>query len=94
MEHHHHGAGGCEHSHDGDPAVAYSLYQKIDMIHMQCFNESEEGAGKKVFKPWEERLDKTEVSFISHMFICASVYACTIASLFAVTNHVCTVCRE
>lgn len=66
MAHHHHGAGGCEHSHthEGDPAVAYSLYQKIDVIHVQCFNESEEGAGKKVFKPWEERLDKSEVIFI------------------------------
>ena len=40
----------------------YSLYQKIDMENMQCLNEAEEGSGKTVFKPWNERLDKEKVA--------------------------------
>ena len=39
----------------------YSLYKKIDIEKVQCLNESEEGAGKFVFKPWDERLDRTKV---------------------------------
>ena len=31
------------------------------MLRLQCLNEAEEGSGKKVFKPWEERLDKSKV---------------------------------
>ena len=60
---HHHCRGGCDHSHDEseDPALVYGLYEKIDTERVQCFNEHEEGAGKRVFKPWEERLDTTKV---------------------------------
>ena len=61
MAHHHHGQ--CDHSHTGgDPAVLYSLYQKIDLINLQCYNESEEGTGRTVFKPWEQRQDHTKVN--------------------------------
>lgn len=38
-----------------------SLYQKIDTENLQCLNEAEDGSGKTVFKPWDERLDKTKV---------------------------------
>ena len=60
---HHHCHGGCDHSHDelGDPALVYSLYDKIDIQKLQCFNEHEEGAGRKVFRAWDERLDTTQV---------------------------------
>ena len=59
--HHHHHHGQCDHSAGGDPAVLYSLYKKIDLINLQCYNESEEGAGRTVFKPWEQRQDHTKV---------------------------------
>ena len=39
----------------------YSLYQKIDTEKLQCLNEAEDGSGKAVFKPWDERLDRTKV---------------------------------
>ena len=39
-----------------------SLYKKIDILKVQCLNESVEGAGKSVFKPWEDRLDREKVS--------------------------------
>ncbi len=38
-----------------------SLYKKIDLSKVQCLNESEDGAGKTVFKPWDERFDREKV---------------------------------
>lgn len=57
-----HGGGGhsCEGDHDHhespETGILYSLYQKIDKDNLECLNESVEGAGKTVFKPWENRL--------------------------------------
>ena len=48
------------HAHD------ISLYQKIDTEKLECLNESEEGAGKTVFKAWEDRLDRDKVSVLQH----------------------------
>lgn len=38
-----------------------TLYEKIDIARVQCLNECVEGTGATVFKPWEERLDRTKV---------------------------------
>lgn len=55
-------SGGCDHNAAGqlgeEFGVQYSLYQKIDLSNMECLNESEEGGGKRVFRPWQNRLDK------------------------------------
>lgn len=50
-------------NHDDTPemGVEYSLYMKIDRENLECLNEVEEGSGKSVFKPWEERLNFTNV---------------------------------
>ncbi|XP_060517825.1 PITH domain-containing protein GA19395 [Cylas formicarius] len=48
----------CAHKHeDPEKGVLYSLYTKIIIDNLECLNESVEGAGKTVFKPWIERLD-------------------------------------
>ena len=65
MAHGGHGHGhGCsdEHDHD-DPERGrqFSLYTKINKDHVECLNESVEGSGKDIFKPWDERLDKEKV---------------------------------
>ena len=39
----------------------YSLYMRIDKENVECLNESVEGAGKKIFKAWEERKDNSKV---------------------------------
>lgn len=60
--HHHHDHHDHDHVHD-DPSERgsqYSLYQKIDMLRLQCLNEAEEESGKNVFKSWDERLDLTK----------------------------------
>ena len=43
----------------------FSLYQKIDLTNLECLNESEEGSGKRVFRPWQNRLDKGDNDFVS-----------------------------
>lgn len=59
--------GGCGGGHDCDShvtedqlAAAYSLYTKINLDAVQCLNS--DSPAKSVFKPWEQRLDKEEVS--------------------------------
>lgn len=58
---HSHNHGPCSHeAHGIDPlemGLQYSLYQKIDMFNLEVLNETTEGSGKKVFKPYEQRLD-------------------------------------
>lgn len=60
--HSHGGCGGHDHDHDhvtdADRAAAYSLYLKIDTEKVQCLNEADDGSGKLVFKPWDQRMDK------------------------------------
>lgn len=64
-DHHHHGAG-CEHEstdsdHSNEIGIQYSLYKKIDMENLECLNETTDGSGKLVFKPYEERLNFDKV---------------------------------
>ncbi|XP_026144406.1 PITH domain-containing protein 1 isoform X2 [Carassius auratus] len=67
MSGHGHGHGGG-HSHgccecDHEPAergVEYELYKRIDIEKLQCLNESRDGDGKLVFKPWDQRTDRTK----------------------------------
>ncbi|XP_015114152.1 PITH domain-containing protein CG6153 [Diachasma alloeum] len=48
----------CGSSHStAELGVQYNLFEKIDTTGAECLNESEDGAGIKVFKPWEERLN-------------------------------------
>lgn len=58
-EHHDH-----DHSSSDELGIQYNLYEKIDKDNVQCLNESVEGSGKTVFKPWEKRLDRTDVSLV------------------------------
>ncbi|XP_050361663.1 PITH domain-containing protein CG6153 [Nymphalis io] len=51
-----------DHSHENldEIGIQYNLFEKIDIENLQCLNESIDGAGKTVFKPWEKRLDRTQ----------------------------------
>ncbi|XP_064624963.1 PITH domain-containing protein GA19395-like [Lineus longissimus] len=60
MAGHSHSCGQESHEHDHDDAERgreFSLYLKIDTENVECLNESVEGSGKAVFKPWEDKLD-------------------------------------
>lgn len=52
-----------EHAHENpaEKGVQYSLYLKINLDEVTCLNESIDGSGKTVFKPWEERLTRYTV---------------------------------
>ncbi|XP_074642180.1 PITH domain-containing protein 1-like isoform X2 [Tubulanus polymorphus] len=55
--HHHHSGGCCGGAHDPpDRGTEYNLYLKINLDQVECLNETREGSGKYVFKPWENRL--------------------------------------
>lgn len=60
---HNHGhghSGCCDHGDPVDESTAYSLYQKIDTINVECLNELVDGSGVKVFKAYSERLNTSE----------------------------------
>ena len=61
-DHNHQHNGCCDHGDDMDQenSIAYSLYQKIDTTNLECLNELVDGSGKKVFKPWSERLNSED----------------------------------
>ena len=63
---HSHGGGGCRCAAEREEppeqrGLAYGLYLRIDLERLQCLNESREGRGRGVFKPWEERTDRSKV---------------------------------
>uniref|UniRef100_UPI00398F3FFB PITH domain-containing protein 1 isoform X2 n=1 Tax=Pristiophorus japonicus TaxID=55135 RepID=UPI00398F3FFB len=61
MSGHGHGQCQCEgHQDPADRGMEYGLFKKIDQERLECLNEAREGSGKLVFKPWEERQDRTK----------------------------------
>lgn len=63
---HSHGGSGCRCAAEREEppeqrGLAYGLYLRIDLERLQCLNESREGSGRGVFKPWEERTDRSKV---------------------------------
>lgn len=59
---HGHGHGCCEDDHEpAERGVEYELYSRIDIDKLQCLNESRDGDGKLVFKPWDQRRDREKV---------------------------------
>lgn len=56
-----HGHGCCECDHEpAERGVEYELYRRIDIEKLQCLNESRDGDGKLVFKPWDQRTDRAK----------------------------------
>lgn len=53
----------CEHDHDDLPESGeqFLLYSKIDLDNVRCLNEAEPNSGKKIIRPWNERMNDTEV---------------------------------
>lgn len=74
-----HGHHGCDggHDHDDTPemGVQYSLFEKIDKDNLECLNEVEEGSGKRIFKPWEERLNFDMVRLSTYFYKNLKLYA-------------------
>jgi hypothetical protein len=68
MSHHHHrhdgGPCGCEaHDHDDSPdrGAEFSLYRHVDIDRVRCLNELDADSIRSVFKPWDQRADRTKV---------------------------------
>lgn len=57
----------CKHQHsiiDKEDSLGEkeSLYWLIDKDKLECYNEHQTGAGKSIFKPFDERFDVSNVS--------------------------------
>lgn len=63
---HRHGHGcGCEGEHEpSERGLEYGLYRRIDLEKLQCLNESRDGDGKLVFKPWDQRNERDKVTAV------------------------------
>ncbi|CAK1603168.1 unnamed protein product [Parnassius mnemosyne] len=62
MPHSHCNHANHDHGH-GSPeeiGIQYNLFEKIDKENLQCLNESVDGSGQTVFKPWDKRLDHSQ----------------------------------
>jgi len=40
--------------------LAYSLYAKVDKERLECLNEATDNSCREVFRPWDQRLDRTK----------------------------------
>ncbi|GAB5574680.1 PITH domain-containing protein 1 isoform X1 [Prionailurus iriomotensis] len=79
---HSHGGGGCRCAAEREEppeqrGLAYGLYLRIDLERLQCLNESREGSGRGVFKPWEERTDRSKVAAFGRMAVGRFLYCST-----------------
>lgn len=72
--------GDSNHHHESEEmGIQYSLYAKIDKNNLECLNEAREGSGKTVFKPWEERLNFTDVrGYVIYYF---KLYVCLVCRI-------------
>ncbi|NXL77646.1 PITH1 protein, partial [Leptocoma aspasia] len=59
---HGHGPGRCRCCGEeaAERGAAWGLYLRIDRQRLQCLNERREGSGATVFRPWEERGDRSQ----------------------------------
>ncbi|XP_061597324.1 PITH domain-containing protein 1 [Cololabis saira] len=59
---HGHGHGhSCECEHEpAERGLEFGLYRRIDLDKLQVLNESRDGDGRKVFKPWEQRTERNQ----------------------------------
>jgi len=73
----------CGSAHDTtELGVSYNLFEKIDKDSVECLNEHEEGSGARVFKTWEERLDRSQVSPTKFLFYNYQAYLIFFTELF------------
>ena len=65
------GGGGHGHSHgvtdasdaENSRGHEFNLYLKINMDDFTCLNEEEDGSAKTVFRAYEQRMDRSKVSY-------------------------------
>ena len=49
----------CDHADAGaEDAASWSLFSKIDTQNLQCLNEEVDGSCKKIFRSWDDRLNR------------------------------------
>ena len=54
----------CDHQSTNDDSTEWNLLNKIDTQNLQCLNEKTDGSCKKIFRAWDDRLNKDYVKKI------------------------------
>lgn len=52
----------CDHESANDYREEWSLNSRIDTENLQCLNERVDGSCKKIFRPWDDRLNRNYVN--------------------------------
>jgi hypothetical protein len=50
---------GCDHQPSDQDSLSCSLFSKIDLDNVKCFNEDQDGSCRKVFRSWDDRLNRS-----------------------------------
>jgi hypothetical protein len=51
----------CDHESANDQSAEWSLNSRIDVENVQCLNERVDGSCKKIFRSWDDRLNRAYV---------------------------------
>ena len=51
-------SGHCDHQPSADDSISCNLFSKIDLENVKCLNEEIDGSCKKVFRPYDDRLNR------------------------------------
>lgn len=54
----------CDHEPTADDGSEFNLNTRIDLENLQCLNEETDGSCKKIFRSWDDRLDRENVNYI------------------------------
>ena len=54
----------CDHEPTTDDASEWNLNTRIDLENLQCLNEEIDGSCKKIFRSWDDRLNREYVIMI------------------------------
>lgn len=53
----------CDHESANDYTEEWNLNSRIDIQNVQCLNERVDGSAKKIFRSWDERLNRNYVIY-------------------------------
>lgn len=54
----------CDHQSTNDQSEEWNLNSKIDLNNVQCLNEQVDGSCKKIFRHWDDRLNREYVTYL------------------------------
>lgn len=66
FEHNCNNHAGCDHEPTSDDGSEWNLNTRIDLENLQCLNEEVDGSCKKIFRAWDDRLNREHVTLLNN----------------------------